>query len=179
MSTPSLLVIRLLTGVACLFLASTARSDVTAVAGGYEVTYDIHLGFLPTSGSDVVGTYIFEWNTTGDWNMEGGYTLAGQASTHLSHIIAFQPTSSLLIGYALGVSGIGDEKDHIFTIVNPGFAASAIGHKWSDIFPGIAGQPRDRPQRHGRSAHCRRERRHGRSRPADLICSGRGGPCRL
>jgi PEP-CTERM motif len=118
-------------------IVSTATCAVVPVANGYEVSYGITLHTLPTNGGDIVGTFIFEWNDSGDFNVDYPYRIAGRTATDISHVISFEPTAALLIGYALGIPGIGDEKDHIFTFVNPSFANDVLGLKWSEAFPGV------------------------------------------
>lgn len=126
-----------------LGLAGGANAGVISVApDSYEVSYDINLRFLPRNGGDIQDTYIFEWNESGDFNVDYRSTIAGRSSTNITHTIDFEPTSAFLIGYGLAIPGVGDEKDHLFTLVNPNFASEVIGLKWSQAFPGVPPKPR-------------------------------------
>ena len=126
-------------GATCLVFGpvNTAKASVVAVATGYEVSYGITLHTLPTNGGDILDTFIFEWNESGEFNVDYGYAIAGRSTTNIIHIIGFEPTAALLMGYALGTPGVGDEKDHLFTLVNSSFANGVIGRKWSEVFPGL------------------------------------------
>jgi hypothetical protein len=125
-------------------LVGGANAGVISVApGSYEVSYDINLRILPTNGGDILDTFIFEWNDSGDFNVDYRDTIAGQSSTNISHVVDFEPTAAFLIGYGLGVQGVGDGKNHLFTLVNSSFANEVIGlKKWSEAFPGVPPEPR-------------------------------------
>ena len=123
-------------------LVGSTNAGVISVASGYEVSYDISLHSLPTNGGDIQDTFIFEWNDNGDFSRDYGYTIAGRDSTRISHKIDFEPTAAFLIGYAKGIPGIGDEKDHLFTFVNSRFANDVTGVKWSEVFTGVPPEPR-------------------------------------
>ena len=117
-------------------LIGGAQAGVIAVTGGYEVTYDINFRRGTSNGSDIENTFIFEWDNT-NFSADYAYTVAGQGESSITHTIDFNPTWALLIGYGAGIEGIGDGKDHIYTVTNPSFATSASGLKWSQVFPGI------------------------------------------
>lgn len=119
-----------------LGLAGGASASVTAVPGGYEVSYEIDMDPGSSNGSDIQDTFIFEWGDNGKFGVDYAYTIAGSGLTTLRHTIDFAPTSALLIGYGLGRAGIGDEKDHLYTLTNAAFADSVLGIKWSVVFPG-------------------------------------------
>jgi hypothetical protein len=121
-------------------LAVNANADT--VPGGYEVSYQIDLSVGTSNGLDILDTFIFEWNENGDFSVDYPYTINNRGRTLINHTIGFEPTSALLMGYGLGVPGIGDEKDHMFTVISSEFADSVIGLKWSQAFPGVPPDPR-------------------------------------
>lgn len=123
-------------------LAVNANADITPVPGGYEVSYQIDLSVGTSNGLDILDTFIFEWNENGDFSVDYPYTINNRGRTLINHTIGFEPTSALLMGYGLGVPGIGDEKDHMFTVISSEFADSVIGLKWSQAFPGVPPDPR-------------------------------------
>jgi hypothetical protein len=124
-------------------LGDTAAAAVSPEAGGgYRVTYNINLGAGTSNGSDIQDVLIFAWNGSGDFSVESASNITGQGNTVLTHLIAFRPTSALIMGWGAGVTGVGDEKDHLFTVVNPSAASAFTGKKWSEAFPGIPPTPR-------------------------------------
>ena len=123
-------------------LAVNADADVTPVPSGYEVSYQIDLSVGTSNGLDILDTFIFEWNENGDFSVDYPYTINNRGRTLINHTIGFKPTAALLMGYGLGVPGIGDEKDHMFTVISSEFANSVIGQKWSQAFPGVPPDPR-------------------------------------
>ena len=122
--------------------ASSAIASVASVPGGYEVTYDINLGIGSSNGGDIRDTFIFEWNESNEFNVDYAFKISAKGTTRISHVIDFEPTSALLMGYALGIPGVGDEKDHIFTVNSQKFLNQATGLKWSQAFPGVPPDPR-------------------------------------
>jgi hypothetical protein len=129
---------------ACLMLAlvNGAKASVIPVAGGYEVSYGFNMNPGTSNGSDIQDTFIFEWDSNGNFSVDYAYTIAGSGQTNLTHTIDFAPTSALLLGYGLGIAGVGDEKDHVYTVTNSTFANSVLGIKWSVVFPGESPQTR-------------------------------------
>ena len=129
--------------VACLVftLVNTAKAGLISVAGGYEVTYGIDMDPGSSNGSDIQNTFIFEWDDS-EFSVDFAYTIAGQGKTYISHTLDFAPTSALLIGYGAGIEGIGDGKDHVYTITSSVFAGTVGGLKWSEAFPGVPLEPR-------------------------------------
>ena len=129
---------------ACLMFAliNGAKASVISVADGYEVSYGISMNPGTSNGSDIQDTFIFEWDSNGNFDVDYADTIAGQGITYISHTIDFAPTSALLIGYGAGVEGIGDGKDHIYTITSSAFAGTVGGLKWSEAFPGLTPQTR-------------------------------------
>lgn len=123
-------------------MAAPAGAAVAPITGGYEVTYEIGLNPGSSNGNDIQDVLIFEWNSAGDFNADGGFTIAGRGATSLRHTVGFEPTAALVIGWGAGIAGIGDEKDHLFTLVNRSFAANVTGKKWSEAFPGVPPEPR-------------------------------------
>ena len=111
----------------------------------YEVSYEINMDPPTSNGSSIQNTFIFEWDDNfSNFNVDYAYTIAGQGTTTISHTIDFAPTSALLIGYGEGIEGIGDEKDHVYTITSSAFADSVLGMKWSVVFPGVTPETRVR-----------------------------------
>ena len=100
------------------------------------IDYGIRMSPGTSNGSDVEGVFIFEWNET-DFSTTYGGTIAGTGDTYFSHSIDFEPTAAFILGYGLGIPGVGDEKDHIFTITSLAFSYTVGGLKWSEAFPGI------------------------------------------
>jgi hypothetical protein len=131
----------LILSLAILGLTCNADADVTPVPGGYEVSYQIDLRGT-SNGLDILDTFICEWNENGDFSVDYPYTINNRGRTLINHTIGFKPTAALLMGYGLGIPGIGDEKDHMFTVISSGFANSVIGKKWSQAFPGVPPDPR-------------------------------------
>jgi hypothetical protein len=129
-------------GVLALGLLASAQGSVTMVPGGYEISYDITLNYLPTNGGNIPAAYVFEWNDAGDFSSSVPFSITGRGRTDFTHIIGFEPTAAIIIGYAPKIVGVGDEKDHLFTFVNESFGNSVIGVKWSGAFPGVPPEPR-------------------------------------
>ena len=119
------------------FSYQVSAGIITLGANSYEVSYDFNVAGFTRSGGDVKDLFIFEWNESGDFDVDFAYSLAGGSSTKISQVIDFNPTSAFAIGYSTAIAGVGDEKDHIFTFTNASFAYDAVGSKWSEIFPGI------------------------------------------
>jgi hypothetical protein len=126
---------------AALF-SSVVSAAVTATPTGFRISYDINLSKGTSNGSDIQDTLIFEWNDAGDFSVTSGSTIAGRGRTVLDHVIDFEPTAALVMGWGAAVPGVGDEKDHIFTLVRAGFAEAVTGLKWSAAFPGVPPLPR-------------------------------------
>jgi hypothetical protein len=135
------LITAFVTSCLLLGLVNGAKASVISVATGYEVSYGIDMKSGGSNGSDIESTFIFEWDDS-HFNVDGAYTIAGQGQTYLSHIVPFAPTSALLIGYGAAVPGVGDEKDHLYTITSTDFADTVWGLKWSAAFPGVPPEPR-------------------------------------
>ena len=129
--------------LAILYICPIAAISAVAPEGsGYRVTYDIDLRAGTSNGSDVEDVVIFEWNDSGEFSAEYGFSLPDHQRTVLSHVIDFQPTAALVMGWGAAISGVGDEKDHLFTLVNSTSASEFIGNKWSAAFPGVPPEPR-------------------------------------
>jgi len=133
--------------VACLLVGLVSQASAGVIAldtDAYEVSYQFNLGGHPRNGGDIQDVFIFEWNDSGDFNVDYAYTVEGQTSTTISHTIAFDPTYAFLIGYGLAIPGVGDEKDHIFTFTRSSFFHEVVGFKWSEIYPGLTPESRIR-----------------------------------
>lgn len=120
----------------------SAGARVKPVSGGYEVSYNVVIPKGTSNGNDIQDVVIFEWNEFGHLNVEGGFSIKGKGHTNLSHVIGFEPESALVFGWGAAVSGVGDEKDHLFTLANSSFTRQITGKKWSEAFPGVAPVPR-------------------------------------
>ncbi len=119
-----------------LVVAGTASALVISVNDGYQIDYGIGMSPGSSNGSDIEGVFIFEWNESNFSAVYGG-TIAGTGNTYLSHIIDFEPTAAFIMGYGSGVPGVGDAKDHLYTITSVDFSYTVGGLKWSQAFPGI------------------------------------------
>ena len=119
-----------------------AGAAVVPVAGGYEISYDVHLTSGTSNGSNIQDVAVVEWNAAGDFNIETSFAITGRGYTRISHTIGFEPDAALVLGWSAGVPGIGDEKDHLITLNNGTFAGTATGRKWGEVFPGVPPEPR-------------------------------------
>lgn len=128
---------------ACLIfgLVGNVNAGIIPVSEGYEVSYQFNMTGIPRNGADIQDTFIFEWDEDGKLYVDYGYTIAGRGETNISRKLSFEPTAALIMGYGLGGP---DEKDHIFTFVDPDFAVNVAGLKWSEVFPGVPPKPRIR-----------------------------------
>ena len=123
-----------------LVLTAPARAAVVATPGGFEVSYALNLSST-LNGNPV--TSIFMLETDGVlFSAASGFSAAASGFTLLTHTIAFQPTSTLVIGLDLPTAGVGDGKTHLVMLMNGNFAASITGKLFSQAFPGVNGQPR-------------------------------------
>jgi hypothetical protein len=118
-----------------LAMAPAASASVMAVGSGYQVGYEIDMTPGTSNGSDIGSLFIFEWNGS-QLNVDSGFTVAGTGHSSLSHVISFAPSAAVIFGVGLGIPGVGDGKDHIYLMVNDAFADSAVGLRWSQVFPG-------------------------------------------
>ena len=121
---------KLVAGV-CLMLGVFTGQQV--IAG--VVSYEINMSPGSLNASSISNVAILETDGT-HFNVDYGFSFAALGTTTLTHTVSFVPTSSLIVGTSYGSSGLGDEKDHIFMIVNSQFMSSIIGDPWSVIFPG-------------------------------------------
>lgn len=98
----------------------------------FDVTYTVDLvGTL--NGNPVTSIVVLEAGG-GQFSQDFPFTLNASGVSSITHTISFFPTSALVIGLNLPSPGIGDEKPHLFMLVNDTFAASANGTKFSDVF---------------------------------------------
>jgi hypothetical protein len=124
-----------------LTIVVPVHAGVMVVADGYQVTYGIGMNPGSSNGSDVESVFIFAWDDT-HFSVDYAGTIAGRGNTFLSHVIDFYPTSALILGWGAGIVGIGDEKDHLYTITSLAFSYTVGGLKWSQAFPGVPPDPR-------------------------------------
>jgi len=134
--------ILLFTSLLFVFFCHAAMAGVTTVNGGYRVDYRVDIPAGTSNGNDINDVLMLEWNASGGFSAEFGGPIAGRGSTTLSHVIGFEPSSSLVIGWGAAVPGVGDEKDHLFMLANSGFTREVTGKKWSEAFPGTGEVPR-------------------------------------
>jgi hypothetical protein len=118
-----------------------AGAGVMPIADGYEVTYGIGMDPGSSNGSNLESVFIFEWDGA-NFSADYAGTIAGRGNTFLSHVIDFYPTSALILGWGAGIPGVGDEKDHLYTITSLAFSNTVGGLKWSQAFPGVPPDPR-------------------------------------
>ena len=121
-----------------LSLAVGATAGIAPVAAGFQVDYAIDMTPGTSSGNDITHVFIFESDGI-QFNVDEGTTIAGTGATTLVHLSPFAPTSALIAGLTRGVPGLGDGKDHIYLVNNPGFSRSSAGFKWGEVFPGSGG----------------------------------------
>ena len=132
----------LMTLIVASIFAITTNATVTPVGGGYKVDYYVSLAQGTSNGSDIEDTLILEWNQGGDFSADFGPTISASGNTFISHVIGFEPDSALVLGWGAGITGVGDEKDHLFMLANNGFTAQVTGLRWSEAFPGVPPEPR-------------------------------------
>jgi hypothetical protein len=123
-------------------LAGAASAAVVPVPGGYEVSYQVNLQVGTSNGADIRDVVLLEWDDSGQLHVDLPYAIAGRGATRLSHVVGFRPTAALAIGYGEGIAGMGDGKDHLFTLTSSAFAIEATGRKWSEVFPGVTPETR-------------------------------------
>jgi hypothetical protein len=129
--------------VVCFVSAgSAAYAAVTAVPGGYEVSYHVYLPGGTSNGQDIRSVFLVEWDESGHRSVDHAFSIAGRGSTRLAHVVGFRPSAALVIGYAEGIAGVGDGKDHLFTLTSAAFAEQATGQNWGVVFPGVPPEPR-------------------------------------
>ncbi len=124
-----------------LGMTSNSSAGVISLSDGYQVNYGIGMNPGTSNGSDIEGVFVFEWDNNNYDAFYGG-VIASRGTTYLRHEIDFLPTSSLIIGYGAGISGVGDELDHLYTVTNLAFSNIVGGLKWSEAFPGVPPDPR-------------------------------------
>lgn len=126
-----------------LYLVQNVNASIAPAPGGnYTVSYNINLGIGTSNGNDITDVFIFEWDSS-NFNVDYPFTINSVGQSVLQHTISFQPTHALILGYNLGIAGVGDEKDHLFSVTNETFFASVQNKKWSVAFPGVVpGPPR-------------------------------------
>ena len=129
-------------GAVGLVLLLGLVSGASAGAIGYDVSYVINMDPPSSNGSDIQGTVIFEWDSSGKVKADLAGIILGSGVTTLTHTIDFEPTAALIIGYGLADATVGDEKDHLYTVTNTSFADSTLGMKWSRAFPGDSPESR-------------------------------------
>jgi len=117
-----------------LTFAVWSSADAAPV-GGYPVSYGINMTPGTSNGNDITSVFIFESNGA-QFNVDYGFTIPGIGVSRLTHTSSFAPTSALIAGIGRGISGVGDGRDHIYMVVNNGFAESIVGSLWSEVFPG-------------------------------------------
>jgi len=123
-----------------LAAVAPARAGVSAVPGGYQVSYAMNLaGTL--NGNPVTSLFILETDGT-NVSADFGFTAAATGPTTLSHTIGFLPTQALLIGLDEAVPGLGDGKTHLVVGMDAAFAQANVGRLFSAVFPGVNGEPR-------------------------------------
>ena len=119
---------------ASLFLVLANSSEATILQ---EINYKINILSGTPTGEDIHNTLIFEWNGS-ERSVDYPYTIAGSGQTELTHVIPFIPTSALVIGYLDAKAGVGDEKRHLYTLIDVDYSnfltENLLGTKFSTIF---------------------------------------------
>jgi hypothetical protein len=130
---PAVLICYLLFG-----LVNSSQAGVIMGPTGYEVSYNINLGDGTPTGGDILNTFIFEWDDNSNRAVDYTFEIAGSGSTTLSHITSFLPTHALVIGYLDSLAGVGDEKRHLYTLIDNDYSNyitnNLLGTKFSTIF---------------------------------------------
>jgi len=125
----------LLAGLSAAGAASALNiSSVVASGSGYESAYDFDLTST-INGNDVTNIVILEGGAGSEVSLDFPYTASPGGRVQLSHTIGFLPTSAMIVGLELAAPNVGDGKTHIVMLVDRGFAAGAIGLRFSEAFP--------------------------------------------
>lgn len=116
-----------LLALAC-FLPCTAQAGVTAVTGGYEVTYgaDVHTLY----GSPITSVVVLE-SDGAQLNIDTSFGSIANGVFSLSHVIPFRPTASLVFGIDLSPTGA---RPHLVTFEDPDFAKTIFGKRFNEAF---------------------------------------------
>ena len=124
---------------ACLLvgLISRAEASIRPAGDGYETSYRLNLETATPTGNDIQNAFIFEWNDS-DFNADYSYTIAGAGPTDLSHVIDFEPSSALVLGYIDAVPQFGDEKPHLYMVMGAAHSKyiteNLLGVLFSEIY---------------------------------------------
>jgi hypothetical protein len=112
-----------------------AAAFVAAPALATPVSYVAELN--TSSRKPVTNVLILEQDQLGTVHAAfHGSALAGNGRVEISHNPPYTPQRTLIIGLTDGLTPEGDEKTQIIVFMNPAFAASLDGVKWSDAFRG-------------------------------------------
>lgn len=129
--------VQLLSAIMFMGVVAGANATVIATDDGFEARYTVRLDSTLT-GNDIKNVAIFEWDDSGNRSVSYSYTIAGSGRTDLVHTTGFAPTSALVLGYLDAVIGVGDEKRHLYTLVDAGYSDflvdNLLGVKFSQIF---------------------------------------------
>lgn len=117
--------------------ADHALASVMEIGGGFKITYDLELFSETPTGEDIHSVIIFEWNAI-ERSADYPFAINSSGPTRLEHVISFDPTHAFVIGYLDAKPGVGDEKRHLFTLIDTGFSddlvANFLGVKFSILF---------------------------------------------
>jgi hypothetical protein len=109
-------------------------SSVVPSGTGFNTSYTFNLPFT-LNGNDVTSIMLLEAGALGEVSMDFPFAAAPGTTSTLTHHIDFFPTSALIVGLELPTPTVGDGKTHIAMWVDSGFAAGAIGLRFSEAFP--------------------------------------------
>ncbi|HUF29044.1 MAG TPA: PEP-CTERM sorting domain-containing protein [Gemmatimonadaceae bacterium] len=109
--------------------ALLAALTFTAPAWAVGVTYEFEL--TTPNGNPITDLAIYSAAPGIDDIFFAPDTLAPSGAQTLTHSLAFNPTSALIVGVN---AGVGAEGPHIIMFTNDEFATDAVGFKWSDLF---------------------------------------------
>jgi hypothetical protein len=133
--SPKYVVLALVAGLAASGTAGAMNfSSVVATASGFEASYTFDLPFT-LNGNDVTSIMILEAGAGGEVSMGFPFSVAPGGTSTLAHSLGFFPTSALIVGLERPDPNVGDGKTHIVMLVDRGFAAGAIGLRFSEAFP--------------------------------------------
>ena len=103
-------------------------------ANPIQLTYKLNLGGGTLNGNGLTSLAIFE--TDGNQTkLDFPFAVPGSGLQSITHISAFLPVSSILVGLDLPSTNIGDNKTHVVFFTNDAFAAAANGILFSTVFP--------------------------------------------
>lgn len=108
---------------------------VTIPAAAVQVDYTLNFGLGTLNGNPLTSIAILESGPGGQVSVDFPFTVPGSGIQTLSHNVAFQPTTSLIVGLDLPSTTGGDIKTHVLFFANQNFVNGASGALFSVAFP--------------------------------------------